>query len=74
MLSTTVKRMYSLATSHIYQGSSYPFVEPQVAHGRVIRTRTEHEWGKTYSIDSDTDAHDCVRCGEVRTWTLSDGD
>ena len=42
----------------------------------VNKYRTKHEaWGDTYSIDSDTDAHECVRCGRVLTWsTASDGD
>ena len=42
----------------------------------VNKTRTQHEkWGPTYSVDSDTDAHDCLRCGEMNSWsTASDGD
>ena len=42
----------------------------------VNKTRTKHEdWGPTYSIESETDAHECVRCGKVESWsTASDGD
>ena len=42
----------------------------------VNKRRTQHEkWGPTYSVDSETDAHNCIRCGEVNSWsTASDGD
>ena len=35
----------------------------------VRSERTKHEeWGDTYHVSSDEDAHRCKRCGEVVTW------
>ncbi|MDP6800363.1 MAG: hypothetical protein QF744_11145 [SAR202 cluster bacterium] len=36
--------------------------------------RTRHEWGATYDVAGDKEAHDCQRCGKVEKWTVSDGD
>ena len=39
------------------------------------KDRTRHErWGESYSVDEDTMAHECERCGVVVKWTVSDGD
>ena len=41
----------------------------------VRNTRINHqEYGDSYHIDEDTDGRKCVRCGDEKTWGLSDPD
>ena len=36
------------------------------------KNRTRHEkWSDSYSINSDTDAHKCLRCGHVERWSTA---
>jgi hypothetical protein len=36
--------------------------------------RTKHEWGPTYTVDSDHDARRCRRCREVHEWSTASDD
>ncbi len=40
----------------------------------VTGDRTKHEeWGASYTVGRNTDAHRCKRCGVVQTWDTSAG-
>ena len=37
----------------------------------ITGQRMRHVWGETYSVNWSTDAHRCMRCGEVEKWDTS---
>lgn len=71
-LSTRTKHDHLWQYTHV---GSCAQLKECVRCSQAYEKRTKHEgWGETYTIDSDTDAHRCTRCGEVDTWSTDTGD